>query len=200
MGGLTQHPRSATMIGLMRIKAIFTILVLLVVSAYVGAEIKDLESYGICVAFTDIDEFTDEIIHALICGSKVKIDPTKLSDFSKTIDDLSGEMVLASCKGADQVVGFAIPFTFFGDNEDSGNVRYRFDKGEVYEESWSLPEEEGSGTAHTDDPNTVSNFLEKMANIELSFVFELRDKIYKLDFSETDVSGATSDYVDRCSG
>ena len=194
-GRLTQLTTTVKMVRIMRVKAIVAISVSLIVSASAGAEIKDLGSYGICAVFTDIDEFSDITTHAFICGSKVKINEDDLSDVNERIDNISGELIAILCQESEQVLLFSIPYMLFG---DSGDVRYRFDKGEVYEESWTF-REEGSGETYTEDPEVISNFLHKMSGVESTFVFDFRGEIYKLDFSETDVSTATSDYVDRCS-
>ena len=182
-------------LGLHKRLQILIVLVLFPISVY--AEVKDVESYGICEVFTDIDDFTDEMKHGLICVPDYSIKPAELMSLDKRMSRVSQDMVIVLCNEEVQhriMMRPNLDSRSYYDGANPINVRYRFDKGDIYEESWITK----NGGAITDDVEIVTGFVEELSHIEGTLVFEVKDALVRIDFTDTASADAIADYRNRC--
>ena len=186
------------MLGTSRRFHIFAVM-LIIFPASIDSEVHSVESYGICSVITDVDDFTDEITHGLFCVPDLNVNTTVLMSLDERMRRVSKDMVAILCNEETQhriMMKGNLDVRAYYSGEFPIDVRYRFDKGNIYEELWTNVD--WWGGAATDDTEIVARFVAELASVKDTLVFGVKETIVRLDLADTDSASALVDYNSRC--
>ena len=160
----------------MKIRSSLAVLLATCTAVTASAELSNEEVFGTCSVVTEIDEFTDEVTHILACWEGQR-------------------MLVAACfEDGRRRVGFSRGASHFKEQGDRLRVRYRFDKGEVFDQNWIAL---SSDLAVSEQPQDVAYFVQELHGAD-TVAFEIDGERERITLSEANTVGAINELIERC--